>query len=83
MTSNDADTTLNTQIKTRLDYIISELKICQDANANIKTVRVSCLHRINIQFDHSEGKLPVQHGYRGTMHKILAGLIDVYKHTGE
>ena len=83
VTSNDTDTTLNTQIKSRLDYIISELKLCQDANANTPNGAGFLFASDKTQFDILEGKASGSTWVPWyTMHKILTGLIDVYKFTG-
>lgn len=72
----DAD--LNKELKNRIDYIISELKDCQDANGNGYLFATEETH-----FDIIEGKASGSNWVPWyTMHKILSGLIDVYNYEG-
>lgn len=70
------DPTLNSQIKENIDYTISELKKYQDASSNGYLFASFESH-----FDIIEGRdtgdswVPWY-----TMHKLIAGLIDVYQH---
>lgn len=67
---------LNRSLKNRIDYIVNELEICQKANGNGYLFATKESH-----FDIIEGKntgatwVPWY-----TMHKILAGLVNVYKY---
>ncbi|WP_082926834.1 beta-L-arabinofuranosidase domain-containing protein [Paenibacillus tuaregi] len=70
--------TLNTQIKSKIDYIISELKACQNASKNDYIFATPETH-----FDVIEGKIEGQSWVPWyTMHKIVAGLVDIYKYEG-
>jgi DUF1680 family protein len=77
-TQNDADSALNADLKSRLDYIIDELELCQ--NANGKGFLFATEEK---QFDVLEGTATGDCWVPWyTMHKILAGIIDVYKYEG-
>ncbi|MBP3610264.1 MAG: glycoside hydrolase family 127 protein [Lachnospiraceae bacterium] len=76
------------ELTERLDYIIASLKECQDATGTGFIFGATIYNKSNIelQFDNvesnktnitSEAWVPWY-----TMHKIIAGVIDVYKYTG-
>ena len=67
-----SDPTLATQIKAKLDDVISKLKSYQSSNGFLFATPVSQFD----DFDAGTGSTWVPYY---TMHKILAGLIDVYK----
>ncbi|OAB41159.1 beta-L-arabinofuranosidase domain-containing protein [Paenibacillus antarcticus] len=70
--------TQNAQIKSRIDYVISELKACQNASSNGYAFATPETH-----FDVIEGKVEGQSWVPWyTMHKIITGLVDVYKYEG-
>ncbi|MEK5253531.1 beta-L-arabinofuranosidase domain-containing protein [Paenibacillus sp. FSL F4-0125] len=70
--------TQNAQIKSRIDYVISELKVCQNASSNGYVFATPETH-----FDVIEGKIEGQSWVPWyTMHKIITGLVDVYKYEG-
>ncbi|MGO4501087.1 beta-L-arabinofuranosidase domain-containing protein, partial [Paenibacillus sp. 2RAB27] len=72
------NTTLNTQIKSKIDYIISELKACQNASSKGYLFATPETH-----FDVIEGKIEGQSWVPWyTMHKIITGLVDIYKYEG-
>ncbi|MDN4068840.1 glycoside hydrolase family 127 protein [Paenibacillus vini] len=69
---------LHAQIKSRIDYVISELKACQNASSNGYIFATPETH-----FDVIEGKIEGQSWVPWyTMHKIIMGLVDVYKYEG-
>ncbi|GAA4834917.1 hypothetical protein GCM10023310_10510 [Paenibacillus vulneris] len=69
---------LNAQVKSKIDYIISELKACQNASSNGYVFATPEAH-----FDVIEGKIEGQSWVPWyTMHKIIAGLVDIYKYEG-
>ncbi len=71
-----SDTTLAGQIQTKLDYAISQLKSFQLANGFLFATPPD-------QFDAVEGKSTASQWVPWyTMHKILAGLVEVYKSEG-
>ena len=83
-----SDDTRGKKLSERLDYIIDALKECQDATGTgfIFGATIANKSNIELQFDNveknktnitSEAWVPWY-----TMHKILAGVIDVYKYTG-
>ncbi len=76
------------QLVTKLEYIIDELKECQDALGTgfIFGATIKDQNNVELQFDNVE-KGRVNIGTEAwvpwyTMHKILAGVIDAYKYTG-
>lgn len=70
--------TLHTQVKSKIDYIISELKACQNASSKGYVFATPETH-----FDVIEGKIEGQSWVPWyTMHKIITGLVDVYKYEG-
>ncbi|WP_179232897.1 beta-L-arabinofuranosidase domain-containing protein [Paenibacillus rigui] len=70
--------TLNAQVKSKIDYIISELKACQNASSKGYVFATPETH-----FDVIEGKIEGQSWVPWyTMHKIITGLVDVYKYEG-
>ncbi|ANY68649.1 hypothetical protein BBD42_20865 [Paenibacillus sp. BIHB 4019] len=72
------DPALNAQLKAKIDYIISELKACQAASGNGYLFATPEEH-----FDVIEGKVEGPSWVPWyTMHKIIAGLVDVYKFEG-
>ena len=70
-----SDATLASQIKTKLDSVISSLKSYQLSNGFLFATPISQFD----DFDAGTGSTWVPYY---TMHKILAGLIDVYKYEG-
>ena len=71
-------------MKTQLDTIISGLKACQDAVGTgfIFGAQIEDKNNIEKQFDIMEGTASGGNWVPWyTMHKILAGLVDVYKYT--
>lgn len=76
----------NEELLSRLNYIVDELKICQDANENGYVSGIPEGKRIFSEL--SQGKVDVSSGLNGgwvpwyTMHKLLAGLHDVHTLTG-
>ncbi len=69
---------LSTRIKGKIDYAVEQLKLCQDRS---RTGYLSASPETH--FDVIEGKAAGDHWVPWyTMHKILAGLVAVYKHTG-
>ena len=72
------DATLATQIQTKLDYIITQLKSFQD-----KSSTGYLFGSPPTQFDVIEGKVTGNSWVPWyTMHKIISGLVDVYKLEG-
>ncbi|MGC4067315.1 MAG: glycoside hydrolase family 127 protein [Polyangiaceae bacterium] len=72
------DATLNTKIKTNLDYTIAQLKAFQD-----KSSKGYLFASLETHFDVVEGKITGDQWVPWyTMHKLIAGLVDVYKLTG-
>ncbi|MDQ8735666.1 beta-L-arabinofuranosidase domain-containing protein [Paenibacillus sp. LHD-38] len=68
---------LNLQVKNRIDYLLSELKACQVASPNGYIFATPETH-----FDVIEGKVEGPSWVPWyTMHKIVAGLVDVYNYT--
>lgn len=71
-------------MKNRLSYLIDQLKLCQDAVGTgfLFGAQIQDKNKIEKQFDIMEGK---DNGNNWvpwyTMHKILSGLVDVYKFT--
>lgn len=73
-----SNATLNADLKGRLDFLISELQACQNKNGNGYLFATP----VN-QFNVIEGKATGSSWVPWyTMHKIMAGLIDVYKLEG-
>jgi DUF1680 family protein len=73
-----SDPTLNAQIKTKIDYIVSELEACQDASDNGYLFATPETH-----FDVIEGKIQGPSWVPWyTMHKIIVGLVDLYNFAG-
>lgn len=73
-----SDTTVNADLKSRIDLIISELQACQNKNGNGYLFATPVT-----QFDVIEGKASGSSWVPWyTMHKIMSGLIDVYKLEG-
>lgn len=68
-----SDPTLNAQIKTKLDYAITQLKAYQQSNGFLFATPVD-------QFGAPEGQNVSSWVPWYTMHKILAGLVDVASH---
>ena len=77
-TKGDSNPTVNTQIKNKIEYIIDELEACQNSSTNGYLFASTETH-----FDIIEGKAegPTWVPWY-TMHKIIAGLVDVYKYEG-
>lgn len=76
--NSKSDTTVNADLKNRIDLIISELQACQNKNGNgyLFATPVS-------QFDVVEGKASGSSWVPWyTMHKIMTGLIEVYQLEG-
>ncbi|MDP9001919.1 MAG: glycoside hydrolase family 127 protein, partial [Myxococcota bacterium] len=72
------DQTQNAQIKTTIDYVIAQLKAFQDKGSNGYLFGSPEAH-----FDVVEGKAQGKQWVPWyTMHKIIAGLVDVYKFEG-
>lgn len=86
-TLSDSDSR-KAQVEEKLEYIISSLAECQEAYGNGYIFGATLLDKSNVelQFDNVEqGKANITTQawvpwY--TMHKILSGVIDVYKYTG-
>lgn len=75
--TKSGDLALNAQLKEKIDYTISQLKVYQDAVPNGFLFASPETH-----FDIIEGKSTGDHWVPWyTMHKIIAGLIHVYKYT--
>lgn len=73
-TKNDENLTLNKELKSKIDYIIDELETCQNANGYLFATA-------EIHFDIIEGKASGSNWVPWyTMHKIIAGLVDIYKY---
>ncbi|RCX14841.1 hypothetical protein DFR58_11475 [Anaerobacterium chartisolvens] len=73
-----SDSTVNADLKNRIDLIISELQACQNKNGNGYLFATS-----STQFDVVEGKVSGSSWVPWyTMHKIMTGLIDIYKLQG-
>ena len=75
-----------TWMKDRLAYLIQELEKCQNAIGTgfIFGAQIEDRSNIEKQFDIMEGKTGGANWVPWyTMHKILAGLVDVYKFTGD
>ncbi|MDQ6417881.1 glycoside hydrolase family 127 protein [Paenibacillus sp. LHD-117] len=67
---------VNQQLKTKIDYLVSELKIAQEASPNGYLFATPETH-----FDVIEGKAEGPSWVPWyTMHKIVAGLVDVYRY---
>ena len=76
------------KVKEKLDYIIAELEKCQDkiGTGFLFGARILDKNNIELQFDNVEKSL-TNIGTQAwvpwyTMHKIVAGLVDTYKYTG-
>ncbi len=70
--------TVNSDLKNRIDLIISELQACQNKNGNGYLFATPVT-----QFDVVEGKASGSSWVPWyTMHKIMSGLLDVYKFEG-
>lgn len=75
-----------TWMKERLSYLIQELEKCQEAVGTgfLFGAKIEDRNNIEKQFDIMEGKTGGANWVPWyTMHKILAGLVDVYKFTGD
>lgn len=73
-----SDAAVNADLKSRIDLIISELQACQNKNGNGYLFATP----VN-QFDVVEGKASGSSWVPWyTMHKIMTGLLDVYKFEG-
>lgn len=76
------------ELSDRLEYIIDELKVCQDALGTgfIFGATIKNKNNVELQFDNVEKNLTniMDQAWVPwyTMHKILQGVIDVYKYTG-
>ena len=71
-----SDATLAAQIKTKIDYIVTTLQAAQASNGYLFATTTS-------QFDVVEGKASGNQWVPWyTMHKIVAGLVDIYKFEG-
>ncbi len=71
-----SDATLAAQIKTKIDYIVTQLQSAQASNGYLFATTTN-------QFDVVEGKATGNQWVPWyTMHKILAGLVDIYKFEG-
>jgi uncharacterized protein len=71
-----SDATLASQIKTKIDYIITQLQSAQGSNGYLFATTTN-------QFDVVEGKATGNQWVPWyTMHKIVAGLVDIYKFEG-
>ena len=83
-----SDDARDKELADRLDYIIDSLKECQDALGTgfLFGATISDKNNIELQFDHVENNKTniITEAWVPwyTMHKILAGIIDVYKYTG-
>ena len=83
-----SDDSRDKELSDRLDYIIDELKICQDALGTgfIFGAAIKNKNNVELQFDNVEKNLTniMDQAWVPwyTMHKILQGVIDVYKYTG-
>ena len=83
--AQEVKATGNQELKEKLDYLVDELKKCQDSLGTgfIFGAQIENSSDVEKQFNIVEGKdsgktwVPWY-----TMHKILAGLVDVYKYTG-
>lgn len=76
--NSKSDATLSIELKNKVDYIISELEACQNKFSNGYLFATPETH-----FDVIEGKATGSSWVPWyTMHKIIAGLIDVYKFEG-
>jgi DUF1680 family protein len=72
------DAALNGKIKTNLDYTVAQLKAFQD-----KSSKGYLFASLETHFDVVEGKITGDQWVPWyTMHKLIAGLVDVYKLTG-
>lgn len=72
------DPSLNAEIKKRIDYTVDQLKLYQDRSETGYLFASPEVH-----FDVVEGKVMGDSWVPWyTMHKIMAGLVAVYKHTG-
>ncbi|GLB26830.1 hypothetical protein LXJ15735_30710 [Lacrimispora xylanolytica] len=72
------DPTRNAQIKQKLDYAISQLKKFQDKSSN-----GYLFASFEVHFDIIEGKATGDNWVPWyTMHKLIAGLVDVYRYEG-
>lgn len=68
----------NLQVKQTLDYVVSQLKSFQDKSKNGYVFA-----SLEVHFDIIEGKATGDNWVPWyTMHKIISGLVDVYKYTG-
>jgi DUF1680 family protein len=73
-----SNATVNADLKSRIDWIISELQACQNANGNGYLFATPVT-----QFDVVEGKVSGSSWVPWyTMHKIMTGLIEIYKLEG-
>ena len=77
------------KVEEKLNYIIAELEKCQNQTGTgfIFGARILDKNNIELQFDNVEKGLAGDIGNQAwvpwyTMHKVLAGLIDTYKYTG-
>lgn len=83
-----SDDSRDKELSDRLEYIIDELKICQDALGTgfIFGAAIKDKNNVELQFDNVEKNLTniMDQAWVPwyTMHKILQGVIDVYKYTG-
>ena len=83
-----ADDSRDKELADRLVYIVDSLKECQDALGTgfLFGATISDKNNIELQFDHVENNKTniITEAWVPwyTMHKILAGIIDVYKYTG-
>ncbi len=76
--NSKSDPTLSNELKNIIDYIIDELEACQNKSSNGYLFATAESH-----FDVIEGKASGSSWVPWyTMHKILSGLIDVYKYEG-
>ena len=71
-----SDATMASQIKTKIDYIVTQLQSAQASNGYLFATTTN-------QFDVVEGKASGNQWVPWyTMHKIVAGLVDIYKFEG-
>jgi len=76
--NSKSDATLSAELKTKTDYIIDELEACQNKLSSGYLFATPQTH-----FDVIEGKASGASWVPWyTMHKIMTGLIDVYKYEG-
>ena len=78
----------DSELANRLTYVIDELKVCQDALGTgfIFGATIKNKNNVELQFDNVEKNLTniMDQAWVPwyTMHKILQGVVDVYKYTG-